>query len=210
MNTKEWLAELSEKLTAEKGSKRIAKLAETAHSLTDTGQQLYEASIADPAVSAEWTLKTLFKGQSNIAALQQQFDRVQSGDLSDAIALLYAQSITMGATSQHYLRVSCELLQTDPKASEAMMNLSLRCGESQRKSLLAIAELQNPKKTTFIKNQMNVAQLETPKLEASSNAPMDIRSAATTERTDSELATVAAIDGGNHSRGQSQKRSKRA
>ena len=78
MDTKQWLTEALERKQREKGSEKVSRLAETAHSLTDDGQVLYEASIADPAVSAEWTLRTLFKGQSNIAALQQQFERVRS------------------------------------------------------------------------------------------------------------------------------------
>jgi hypothetical protein len=79
--------------------------------------------------------------------------------------------------------------------SERWLKNGFKALELSRKCLTALNEVRSPKKSaTFIKNQIaqQVNQLQL----GENNAPqMDGRTATKTERADSELATLDAIDG---------------
>lgn len=88
-----------------------------------------------------------------------------------------------------------------------LLELALRCQEQSRRTITTLDNIRNPKKPSqFIKNyvdkQVNQLKVEqesytaTP-LEASPYAAMDTRSTAATARTDTDLATVAVVNGSN-------------
>ncbi|XGV99650.1 MAG: hypothetical protein ACAF41_12015 [Leptolyngbya sp. BL-A-14] len=89
-----------------------------------------------------------------------------------------------------------------------LLELALRCQEQSRRTITTLDNIRNPKKPSqFIKNyvdkQVNQLKVEqeshaATSLEASPYAPMDTGSTTATARADSELATVAVVNGTNH------------
>jgi hypothetical protein len=88
-----------------------------------------------------------------------------------------------------------------------LLELALRCQEQSRRTITTLDNIRNPKKPNqFIKNyvdkQVNQLKVEqeshtATRLEASPYAAMDTGSTATATRTDSDLATVAVVNGSN-------------
>lgn len=148
--------------------------------------------------------------------IAEQFTEVKAGDLTAIELLLYSQAMTLQAAfNQWIVSASCQQRSSE---AERFAHLALRAQDQSRKVLTTLAEIKNPKRsTTFVKNfidkQLNqlVADPQedtTPKLEASENAPLDVRSEIKTVGIDRQVETVESIHRTSNRRGESHQQSK--
>ncbi|MEB3282343.1 MAG: hypothetical protein VKK42_25830 [Lyngbya sp.] len=75
---------------------------------------------------------------------------------------------------------------------ERLFDLANMAQNNSRRSIKTLSEIQNPKKTTFVKNQLNQLNLEN-----SNDAQMDGRSQTETARLDAQTQTLVEIDRAN-------------
>jgi hypothetical protein len=135
--------------------------------------------------------------------ITEQFTELKAGNFAYLEAMLYSQAMTLqSAFNQWIVSASC---QQRPEEAERFAHLALRAQDQCRKTLATLAEIKNPKRsTTFIKNyvdkQLNqlVADPQSDTtpivLEASENAPLDVRSQAEAVGTDREMETLGEIN----------------
>ena len=100
------------------------------------------------------------------AEIQVRSSRVKAGDLSDLEEILVSQAIALNELTNQFL---CKgngglfdpiVLQAAPDHPKTMLNLALKAQNQCRATIQTINDLKNPKKTTFIKNQLNNVQME--------------------------------------------------
>lgn len=183
-----------------------------------------------------WTLygKQLYSSDKAFALLPTLTDsaaQVRKGDLLEAERILLSQAEVLQAFFNRTLGLAAFMMDK-PETCERYASLAFRAQEQCRKTLVALAELKNPKKPTqFIKNyvdkQLNQLKVEheqpqteprstdeksaiidnlstmTQSLEASPYATLDTRSQATTARTDSDLESVGVVNGSDNRGGES-------
>lgn len=138
----------------------------------------------------------------HIASLKDQMDRIDSGDLSHLQDMLFGQAKTLATIFNSFGALSGALIgEGRSDRAIAYLQLALKAQEQSRRTILALAELKNPHKTTFIKNQLNqvaIAHQPTSQekpistLEASTSAQMDSRITREATADDQELATLEA------------------
>jgi hypothetical protein len=141
-----------------------------------------------------------------IAQLNGQIMQVQEGNLEQVEAMLFCQAQSLQAIFTRYAE---RMIRSDQlHAMKVYGTLALKAQNQCRQTLAALAEIKNPKRTTFIKNtatnqQINVNQQGEGKISEknspiSSNellsevpyAPLDTGRTEETSRTHPQLATV--------------------
>lgn len=135
-----------------------------------------------------------------LEGIQEQSLALAKGDLATAERILCTQITTLQAAFNRYLSLGAALAGKNPEASDRYIQLALRCQDQCRKSILALHELKNPRKSPqFIQNyvdkqlnqlKIDSASLTPPALEESTHAPMDFGSKGTSATTDSEVEAV--------------------
>lgn len=167
----------------------------------------------DPSVGAAQLMSVLeVYGKSkpdnpmkHLEKLKENSKAIQDGDLSLIEEMLFTQSVTLLAMFTNFSKLAVAGIGTGAKTEliSSLMQIALKSQDQSRKTLLALMELKNPKKAaTFVKNQVNqlaIAPMPNHQhsLEESHYAALDIGSTATATAIDSELATVAAVNGPN-------------
>lgn len=138
------------------------------------GKILVSAEILkEPSFIAAHAIASLSGGDRNIKVVRELQDsiellanRVKSGDLSDLEQILTSQVLALNAlfgqlTSKGsgFLSDSA-ILKALPNHPKTLLNVALKAQNQCRATIQTINELKNPKKTTFIKNQLNNVQME--------------------------------------------------
>ena len=131
--------------------------------------------------------------------------RIKNGDLSDLEAILTTQSyvlnalfndlIAKGSAALFDKTFASELLSDRPKL---MFNMALKAQNQCRATIAAIAELKNPKRTTFVRNQLNSIQMQMEEIregvENNGSKALDGSTATEAESIDSFLASLGESD----------------
>lgn len=122
-----------------------------------------------------------------------QSQAIKKGDSSKIEELLYAQSLTLDAAFYKFLAMATTATNQPSLLAErfeliaSLVAIALKAQDQSRKTLVALTEMKNPKRsTTFIKNyvdkqlnQMNVEPSQHPdqiQLQEDKRAALDIRS----------------------------------
>ena len=133
------------------------------------------------------------RGRAVAPVRENSSDMARTPDLDGAIVLA-SQIQVLNAIFHRYSVISMAALESGKPGWEPALHLALRAQNECRRSIATLNELRNPKKTTFIKKnierQQNNLHLE------GGNATMDSGSAAAAVGLDSDLATVGELDGG--------------
>lgn len=192
----------------------------------ETGGRSVHLNI-DPGFAASWTLAQLrHPGQDdvdlleNFSEIEKQIEAVKTGDLSGLEAILIEQVLVLNGIFTHYAVVGSKVLatgksSTTPQVGRELLNLALRSQDQTRKTVLAIAELKNPQKTVFVKNQLNqmaiapTDQDQQLQLREAHGEEVDTRAKGAAAAVNPDLETVEVFDRTpNHGR-QAKKQSKR-
>ncbi len=148
--------------------------------------------------------------------LKHQIERIENGDLGRAEAMLVAQAHTLDALfTRLLLRMDTGF--NNAASLQIYANLAFRAQEQCRKTLLALAQIQNPEGTVFFKqvntavnqqvnnqagdlrrNAKNPSTVANELLSKDSHAPLDTRSPHAAGPIDPELETVGALDRRHH------------
>lgn len=180
----------------------------------------------DPAFAATWVASQIREPSNpdpdtatNLPDIEAQIKALQNGDMSQLEGILYSQVISLNCLFADCITRSARMrANAKTKTSTALANdlahLALRSQDNCRKTIATLAEMKNPKRTTFIKRQQNLLVAGQPDAqqlpEAYGSEAMDARAARSTERDCLEVEAVAAIDGTKDTRRQTKKRSKLA
>ena len=194
-----------------------------------------EAQIAvEPLINAAISVTRLrFKPEDFAAQLSEvtseiaaQTSQLKKGDASKIEELLYAQALTLDATFHKFLAMAASgtsqvsLMNERFEVITGLAALALKAQEQSRKTLVALAEIKNPKRsTTFIKNyvdkQLNQLDAEPSKsscqpkqLQEDNRATLDNLSQGETTTVDTAMETVAEVYGSSNTRRESNKRQK--
>lgn len=86
--------------------------------------------------------------------LEQQIQQIKQGNLENLDEYLYSQAVALHQLFYRFFRTS---LLRGPwlEESKVFADLALKAQNQSRKTLLALAEIKNPKRATFIKQQNN-------------------------------------------------------
>lgn len=138
-----------------------------------------------------------------LPALQDQLAQIRSGDLSIVEEMLFSQASTLQAIANQFAALgSASIGLNQHETGIQQLHIALRAQDQSRKTLLALVEVKNPKRATFIKantaigqqvNQLAISpspQVDPLPLEASPHAPMDTGSQGATAATHPDLAAV--------------------
>lgn len=149
--------------------------------------------------------------------------QIKKGDLSNIEELLYSQALMLDATFHKLLSMAAAGTEQEALMSQrfemitGLAAMSLKAQEQSRKTLVALAELKNPKRsTTFIKNyvdkQLNHLSVDEspthPQLQEDTRAEMDFGSERKATAADPEVETVGEINGSEYGGRKSSKRQK--
>jgi len=133
------------------------------------------------------------RGRAVAPVRDNSSDLARTPELDGAIVLA-SQVQVLNAIFNRYTLISMAALENGKPGWEPALCLALRAQNECRRSIATLNELRNPKKTTFIKKnierQQNNLHLE------GGNATMDSGSAAAAVGLDSDLATVEIQHGG--------------
>ena len=114
----------------------------------------------------------------------------------DGAILLSSQIQTLNAIFNRYAQFSMALLEGDKPQWQDALHLALRAQNECRRSIATLNELRNPKKTTFIKKNIE-RQQNNLVVEAKGDAQMDGGIQAEAVGVDHGLAAVGELHGGN-------------
>lgn len=154
--------------------------------------------------------------------ISSQFQAIKKGDTANIEELLYAQALTLDAAFHKFLTMTTtgtsqpSLIAERFEIITGLAAIALKAQEQSRKTLVALAELKNPKRsTTFIKNyvdkQLNQMNIEPSQpsnqiqIQEDNHAPLDI--ASKREATPDDT-TMAALEIQQWSKKRSRKKSK--
>lgn len=184
-------------------------------------------TLASPAINAGATtmefhpLRKMGDLNAVIQEVEKQAAAVVGGDLARAETMLVAQAHTLDTLFNSLAMLSAKCMGgTNLQAADTYMRLALRAQSQCRTTWEALAEIKNPTRPTFIKQQ-NVAQNQqvnngpitgnpasvparteekdiTPTnelLEASHGERLDFGAASAAGRANSDLATVGTVNG---------------
>lgn len=179
----------------------------------------------DPGFAATWVVSQIRDPSNpdpdtdaNLPDIEAQIKALQSGDLSQLEGILYSQVVSLNCLFADCVTRSARVrangkTKTSTQLADDLAHLALRAQDGCRKTIATIAELRNPKKTTFIKRQQNLMVTGQPDAqqlpEAYGSEAMDTRTARSTEGDCLEVATLEVIDGPKDGRRQTKKRSER-
>ena len=146
---------------------------------------------------------------------------IKQGDLTNIEQLLYSQSVALDAAFHKFLSMAAAgttqqvLMAERFEVITGLAATAPKAQEQSRKTLVALAELKSPKRsTTFIKNyvdkQLNHLTVDEsptqPQLEENTHAALDFGSERKATTADTEVAAVAEVIGSTHGGGKSNKR----
>lgn len=149
------------------------------------------------------------------AEIVTQIHQIKKGDLTQLEELLYTQALTLDATFHKFLAQAAagnnqaSLMTHQFELISGLAALALKAQDQSRKTLVALAELKNPKRsTTFIKNyvdkQLNqVTSPQPKKLQEDSRAALDIASQRKTTPDDTAMETLVEVHRSGNSGGSS-------
>lgn len=116
------------------------------------------------------------------------------GDLSSLESMLLLQAEVLNATFLKWLDEANK--QILPEQAERCMNMAMRCQSQSRKALATLAEIKNPKRSTFIKQQLNQLhvdpQPQVKQLEPTTYAALDTGGTSTPIRINQAAAALEA------------------
>jgi len=163
-------------------------------------------SVAHLRLPQEEILKKLSDITFEIA---QQTHELKNGDISKIEEMLYSQALTLNAAFHKFLLMAASgtgqaaLMGKKFELITGLAAMALKAQEQSRKTLVALAEIKSPKRsTTFVKqyvnqqlNQALIQQNETEssplkQLQEEPRAPLDIRSKRETAAVDTAVEAV--------------------
>ncbi len=110
-----------------------------------------------PNITAAHTIDALYKGSLDFGTLVRRLsdssEKVSSGNMEEVEAMLMSQANTLNAFSNLMLSQIGD--GNSMQNIQAFSDIAMRAQNGCRKTLLALIELKNPKRTTFIKQQNN-------------------------------------------------------
>jgi hypothetical protein len=137
-----------------------------------------------------------------VQAIQAGTRAIQNGDLSHLEAILYAQIETLNTVFQATLNQANATQYLE--SAQHYYDCALKAQNQCRRTVLALAELKNPRKATFIKQQNNAvnqqinseinSQPENKVLEVRDGERLDGRTAQAAIGVDSGVETLGFID----------------
>ena len=135
--------------------------------------------------------------------LKRQAEQIKGGDLSDIEAGLWSASVELGILHSHLQAKAMgaldnrALMVTKPEIVKMLLEMSLKVQVEHRKTLTALAQLKNPKQTTFVKQQLNqLNQL----IQQKNDKALDGGREGTTTRINPSMETLGELDRSRHSR----------
>lgn len=160
-------------------------------------------------------LSPVFKAARALAALQDKDINVDilpglmtqliedskpilKGDTNQIEVMLYLQSVVLNEIFMHLITVFRD--QKNTQAQTAVLNWAFRAQDLSRKASGLLVDIKNPRRSTFIKQQMNQLNVQGDSspdpnlLEQTQNATMDTGIAPMPITDDPEMATVEPID----------------
>ena len=189
------------------------KLVKLVKDVGNVGPDDSPAKLAQKAIAAI----RAFPADRPTVSVEDACEAVKRGDMSLAEELLTSQALILNALFVQSVQVASRVTHpstTDPTFPDRCMKVALKAQEQSRKTLQTLADLKHPKRqTVFIKNQQNLLQLQQQQqnaLEASDDAPLDIRSEGEATASHPEVATVEAVHRPKNPRRKGQKRAKQS
>jgi hypothetical protein len=123
-------------------------------------------------------------------------DAISEGDLACLEELLLAQALRADAIATHLSDIGLAHIKGSAFAkSLKLIGLSMKCQNESRKAIATLAELKNPSRTTFVKNQQNNLIQSPQLLEPSQNAPLDFGSKRSAKAASETIEAVAEVHG---------------
>ena len=170
--------------------------------------------ITDPSALGSGAIASIMDSGDNVKVVNAAKDgveetlfKVKSGNLEDLEAILVNQVYVLnGLFNQLVMQGKASLtepavMRSLPNHPKTMLNVALKAQTQCRATVQAINELKNPKKTTFIKNQLNNVKMELEErieqLEETTehgSKKLDGETEATAISIDSEMETLEVID----------------
>ncbi|MDJ0634672.1 MAG: hypothetical protein QNJ34_15900 [Xenococcaceae cyanobacterium MO_188.B29] len=169
--------------------------------------------ITDPSALGSGAIASIMDSGDNVKVVDAAKDRVEetlfkvkSGNLEDLEAILVNQVYVLnGLFNQLVIQGKASLtkpavLKSLPNHPKTMLNVAMKAQTQCRATIQTISDLKNPKKTTFIKNQLNNVKMELEErieqLEDIENGSkkLDYRTEATAISINSEMEALEVID----------------
>ena len=135
------------------------------------------------------------RGRAVAPVRDNSSDLARTPDLDGAVVLA-SQIQVLNALFHRYSVISMALLEGGKPGWEPALHLALRAQNESRRSIVSLNELRNPKKTTFIKKNIE-RQQNNLVVEAKGDAQMDGGIQAEAVGVDHGLAAVGELHGGN-------------
>lgn len=111
----------------------------------------------DSVIISAITINSINNGKLEIAsvakALIQNANKIAAGDISEIEIMLMTQAQTLNALFHDTLVRSADVNMINQL--QILSDIALRAQNQSRKTLAVLAELKNPKRAVFIKNQNN-------------------------------------------------------
>lgn len=158
--------------------------------------------------NAALTINSIHKESLHISTLitelSESFIRVKNDNFLEVEAMLLSQAHTLNVFFHHALSQASQMSMSNQ--IQTFSDLAMKAQNNCRKTLLALAEIRNPKRATFIKQQNNAINqqvnnnpenLKKPANEVlceDHNAQLDERSTETSITTHTTLETLETID----------------
>ena len=144
----------------ELGQAKLQKAAQAEKDRREREKAL-QASPTNPAESSPTQFPNAFsmsmmtyRNASDIeGTMSEMACKIHAGDLSDLEAMLVQQAYMMNDRFGSFLLMAGRT--TKSEAQARLMGVALRCQEACRKTAHTLGELKNPKRVTFIKQQLN-------------------------------------------------------
>jgi len=165
---------------------------------------LHHLGIASPEFLAATTIAVIVygtdpnsrddRGRAVVPVRDNIADLVRTPEIDGAI-ILASQIEVLNAIFSRYSQISMSLLERGKPEWGPALHLGLRAQSECRRSIATLNELRNPKKTTFIKKNIE-RQQNNLVMESKGDATMDGGIQTEASGFDSDLATVAELDGG--------------
>jgi hypothetical protein len=136
------------------------------------------------------------KAPAILDALVEKAEAISQGDLKPLEHLLLAQATRSETLAGQLVRLGMPMLVSQFSAEQGIkvLELAAKFQNESRKSIATLAELKNPKRTTFVKNQQNNLYQD------GQNGRMDRGAQTEEKRIDSAREAVVEIDRGKNPR----------
>jgi hypothetical protein len=179
----EWLEELQKALMPPKKEQSPDEQREIAYAHLEQGGVMAKAAALHLEVGQEGY--KVFQAKVHKAAQQ-----VKDGDLSSIEQALVEQFYMLHSMAAHYGVAAAGLTGSRAKLAPAIVDMTVKCSKASRQLAQTIADLKSPRKTQFIKQNIEAQQNNLYALEQSNAQEMDPRATAGPARSDQELAAV--------------------